>query len=414
MVPLIAIGFVVSAGFAAMGVDLVRASAMRQSLQLAADAAALAAATRLPSQADAEKAALAYVERNMPASEFREVLHPRDIEFGVWDDKAMAFVAGDDNSPARSAVRVTTRLSTANDNVFSTALAGVIGIDTIDVSASAIAGRGGAPCVLTLEPAGSKSMRIRSKAKLETYGCGVQINSTAKSALRVDGNAHIQSAGVCVGGKASVAGSSTVNPEAREMCPGQPDPFAGFIFPAYGGCTENEAEFEQQSAIIWPGVYCGGLEIADGSDITMQPGLYVMKNGPLVVSENSQVAGEGVTILLTGEDSYLDFEGSSMIDLSAPKDGDLQGMLMIQDPRYSNDHYWNGDSRTNLVGVVYLPTGALTADSSNNVTPYRACTVLITKDLGISNKSSISIDISDADCRDVLAGPYSSGVVLYR
>lgn len=414
IVPLVGVGFVVGSGFAAVGVDYVRSTAHRQSLQLAADAAALAAATRLPSQERATAAALLYVEKNMPAAEFGSVLAKRDIEFGVWDDKRMAFVPGGDGAAGGSAVRVTARLSVVNGNPVTTLLGGVIGVDYFEAAASAVAGRGGAPCVLTLDPMESTSMRVRSKASLEAHGCGVQVNSTAKNALRVDGNALIASAGNCVGGTVSVSGSSSLTPEPREMCPGQPDPFAGLVLPSYGSCTESDAEYAGDTAHLSPGVYCGGLKIEEGSDITFEPGLYVMKDGPLTVDSDSRLGGEGVTILLTGDDSYLDFDGGSEIDLSAPKSGDLQGMLMIQDPAYRHDHFWNGESTANLVGVVYLPTGALTADSSNQVTPYKACTVLITEDLQISNKSSISIDISGADCRDVLPGPYSSGVVLYR
>lgn len=221
MAPLIAFGVIVGISGAALSVDLVRGSALQQSLHMAADAAALAAAARLPDTSAATDVALAYVEKNMPAAQYGRVLDPADVEFGLWDPKTRAFTP---QSGTATAVRVTTRLSEQNENAVGTFFAGILGRRSIDVAASAIAGRGGAPCVIALDPAAKGSTTLKTNAAIEATGCGVQVNSTTNAALNISGSSSIDASDVCVGGTVSRANSATTTPEPREHCPGQADP----------------------------------------------------------------------------------------------------------------------------------------------------------------------------------------------
>ena len=53
-----------------------------------------------------------------------------------------------------------------------------------------------------------------------------------------------------------------------------------------------------------PGTYCLGLHIYD-SQVKLNPGTYIIKDGPLTIGHNSSVVGDGVTFVFTGEDSLL-------------------------------------------------------------------------------------------------------------
>lgn len=413
---MVAVGLVVTMGAGAIGVDLVQAHAMKQSLSLAADAAALAAAPRLPDGDAARQAALAYVERNMPSAEHGSVLVPSDVVLGNWDPQAKTFTPSTNQGQGTSAnsVKVTTRLASANGNAFSNSLAHVIGFDILDISVSAIAGRGRVPCVLTLNPSSSKSARIKSNGDVQTIDCGFQVNSTANHALQMDGNSTLSSSDICVGGTVQGAGSSNVSPQPREFCPGRPDPLAGTPMPSFGACNHHDKEFEATVQTISPGVYCGGLAIDDGSHITLSPGLYVIKDGELEVDGGSTLSGSGVTIVLTGDDASLNFDDDSTIGLSAPTSGATHGILFFQDKNFQNDHDWDGNSTTDLKGVIYLPSGKLTADSANQITPQDSCTVIIVWDLEVINFSSISVDFSSSSCRNSLPASYRRDVVLLQ
>ena len=406
MAPLIAFGVVVGISGAALSVDLVRGSALQQSLHMAADAAALAAAARLPDAAAATDVALAYVETNMPATQYGRVLDPADVEFGLWDPKTRTFTA---QAGTATAVRVTTRLSQQNENAVGTFFAGILGRGSIDVVASAIAGRSGAPCVIALDPAATEALALGYNSTLEAEACGVQVNSTSSRALLVANAATLEAADTCVGGSTTISGSAT--PEPREYCPGQADPLASMALPAFGTCDYNNKIYQAATMALSPGVYCGGLAIEQDSRITLSPGVYVIKDGPMKVLDTSSLEGSDVTFILIGKKTILNFNGDSSVNLSAPASGEFQGVLFFQDRAVSNKHNWNGRS-TNLVGVIYLPSSALTAHSNHLVTPYKSCTVMITKTLDLSSGAGISIDLSTPSCRQMLPSPYQRGVTL--
>ncbi len=408
--PMIAIGLVIAMGAGAVGIDLVKARALQQSLSLAADAAALAAAPRMPDTNAARQAALAYVEKNMPSAEFGTVLSPSDVEFGDWNAQAKTFTP----NATGQAVRITTRLASANGNAMATSLAAVIGINSLDIEASAVAGRTGIPCVLALHPSQSPAMLLDSNAKVEAVDCGVHVNSTAMGALRIDSNATLSAAEICIGGTAQMPGNGSAKPTPNEFCAGFTDPLAGMKPPAVGGCDFDEVEIEDSHTTLKPGVYCEGLEIDGTSKVTLSPGVYVIKDGPLSVLSNSALEGSGVTIYLTGSGSQLFFDSNSKISLEAPTSGPFEGVLIYQDPKYGGLHAWNGNSSATLQGVIYLPSGKLFSENENQITPKKSCTVLIVNEMEFNSNSGISIDLTDTVCRSALPAAYRRGVVLLQ
>ena len=64
----------------------------------------------------------------------------------------------------------------------------------------------------------------------------------------------------------------------------------------------------------------------------MAPGIYTIKDGPLLVNGTSTLTGENVGIYLKGEGSNLKFDSQTTISLTAPKDGPMVGLLIFDDP----------------------------------------------------------------------------------
>lgn len=79
-------------------------------------------------------------------------------------------------------------------------------------------------------------------------------------------------------------------------------------------------------------MYCKGLKITAGAQVTLANGVYIIKDGPLVVDKAAMLTGTQVGIYLTGPGSNLTFANDSTITLSAPKDGLLAGLLIFDDP----------------------------------------------------------------------------------
>lgn len=428
---MLALGLTAVLGAAALAADYARAITSRQLLASAADVAVLAAVTGLPDEAAARQIALNYVEKNLPSDKFGKALTAQDIEFGTWDAECGEFrplsgaggqsdgqnasscqFAASNFGAAPTAVRLTTRMSPANGNQLDTLFAWVFGRDSMEVSASAVAARGGPPCLLALNPTKQHALKIHGGADLQTIGCGIQVNSTAKEALDVTGGADLTTENICVGGTAKHKGGGS-GPEPNEYCPGMADPMAGLETPEVGPCDHNGASYKGSTVTLNPGVYCGGLDINKGSDITFSPGLYVIQDDPLMV-EKSSISGSEVTFFLTGNGAVFKFKNDSSIDLTAPTSGPMEGVLFFQDPASGGKHDWNGKATTSLRGVVYFPSGELESDSENAIAPEGSCLVLIADTIEFGGKGGVSIDITHSNCRNFLPSPYSRGIVLMQ
>ncbi len=141
------------------------------------------------------------------------------------------------------------------------------------------------------------------------------------------------------------------------------DPLAAMSIPTDTSCTFKSRKISAQTISIDPGVYCNGLTIEKGSNVTFKPGTYFIDNGRFKLNK-STATGEGVTIILADNNSLIEWKDST-IRLAAPKTGSLAG-IVITGIRYPANHVME-DSTVDLHGVVYLPKGAF--DWTNKGTP---------------------------------------------
>jgi Flp pilus assembly protein TadG len=122
---------------AGLAIDAAMVYRTKAALQIAADAAALAAARDVPAKAsNAATDAIAFAHLNLPPSSNGEVLMAADVELGNWDSDTGVFTVG--GSP-QNAARVTTRRAVANNNPHLTTFLRLIGLTHWDVSAVSVA-----------------------------------------------------------------------------------------------------------------------------------------------------------------------------------------------------------------------------------------------------------------------------------
>ena len=397
ILPMVGATLMLATAGAAVAVDMGRAYAYRDQLRLVADAAALAGAVNLPDVDAARKAVHRYAMINLP--EFQNLVRADDIEFGHWDPETR-IIKADHDTP--SALRVTARLSEENGNAISTLFAGLLRHDTLEVAASAVAGKRSSMCIQALEPEEADGLGIDVSAQIEAINCTVQVNSRHDYAFRIWLGSRILASGLCVTGGAYVSGWATVSPEPTLGCPPQPDPLAALKAPEVGACDHHDSVFEGHHGNLEPGVYCGGLAVRDDSNLTLAAGVYVIKDGPLSVLDTSKLRGEGITFFLTGEEGLIRFGDESSLTLAAPTEGDLAGILVFQDRTYGGHHVWDSNAPTELHGTIYLPEGQLLSQSSSAITPIASCNVLIVKRLHFKFKSGVSIDLGRAACQQYL------------
>ncbi|MGF1543754.1 MAG: hypothetical protein ACFB00_04510 [Parvularculaceae bacterium] len=157
-----------------------------------------------------------------------------------------------------------------------------------------------------------------------------------------------------------------------------------------GARTVGEAgldlEAERSHAVhetLNPGVYCGGLTVAPNAFVTLNPGVYVMKNGPLFVELGGRLEGDGVGFYLTGTDAVFLFSADSKISLGAPTTGPLAGLLFFEDRAapLGRRHAIFSDDARRLLGTFYLPRGELAVSTIFPVADQSDYTAIIAQKL---------------------------------
>ena len=120
-----------------LAIDVSNLMTARTQLQIAADSTAHAALLEreFKTEADAKVSALALLQRNMPSSQFGDLLTTNEIEFGLWDAVSETFtpVSGE-----KSAVRVQPKRMADSGNGVATFLLGLIGIDEWNLRVRAV------------------------------------------------------------------------------------------------------------------------------------------------------------------------------------------------------------------------------------------------------------------------------------
>ena len=195
-------------------------------------------------------------------------------------------------------------------------------------------------CVLTLNEDDNDTIELNNNSLLTGVDCAVYANSKASKAISVAGGGQLSAGLVCSAG----GGAGDVKPSLTRDCPVLPDPLAGRPAPSSSMCDETGLSYgvatgvssttskgigkliksdtageqsgkdkdrsnpppvgqARQSVVLKPGVYCGGLAIGSGFDVELEPGVYVIKDGPLFVDGDARLTGSHVGFYFTGEGS---------------------------------------------------------------------------------------------------------------
>ena len=142
------------------------------------------------------------------------------------------------------------------------------------------------------------------------------------------------------------------------------DPYSRLEIPSYRGCTRTRYRVDgKKTETISPGVYCGGIEVARGATLNLDPGTYILDWGNFTVSDNSAVNGTGVTLILTshtGSDyGAIDLRPGSSITVTAPARGAALGIpgvaIWADGKRPASGDTFDGGKNQNINGAIYLP-----------------------------------------------------------
>jgi hypothetical protein len=276
---------------------------------------------------------------------------------------------------------------------------------------------GSATCVLGLKSNGANAIHLKKNARLTASGCAVYANSANAQGLRVDDMATISAEAICVAGGFKVNSGSSTTPSPTTDCPPYRDPLEHRTPPPVGSCTHDDLVINNQTTTLEPGTYCGGLRIDGSSNVTFEPGIYVIRDGSFTVSGTATVTGEYAGFYFTGNGARLNLDSKTTVDLTAPKDGPLAGILFFEDRDIPAPvmHKISSDNARRLLGTIYAPVSNLLVDSKAPVAGESAFTAIVANSVTLDNGPNLILH-SDYDTTDVPLPEGLSGahVVLSR
>ena len=309
---------------------------------------------------------------------------------------------------------------------------------TISVQATAKISGNTKLCLLTLDGASEKALYLEQNSLITAQGCAIVSDSKNPKGLTADSNARLSASMICSSGGVANNGAF-LSPVPVTDCPPITDPLASQKRPTSGLCTGLEKATKiSKSRTVYGGTFCGGMEISGNAKVYFAPGIYIFNNGPLLVTNTATLTGQNVGLYFTGSAGGIRFDPNTTIDLTAPRDGTMAGLLFAEDrtllaalplplgpggalpplPLGSppmREYQISSNNAANLLGTFYLPNGRLIIDASKPVAAMSAYTVIVARQINVnsgpnlvlnSNYGSTDIPVPDG------VGPKTGNVSL--
>jgi len=229
----------------------------------------------------------------------------------------------------------------------------------VQVSAKAAKRMSDPVCILAVNDHAPTSVWAYGDAHISADGCSIQANSTSAQGLALQGTKSSISAKM-IGTTGNYTGSNWSPTPMTDVAPVS-DPYADLPVPEPEGCLDLGTKLQKMSATLDPGTYCGGMEVKAGATVTLNPGIYVMTDGPFKVNSGAQVRGEDVMIALVGKDSYIHLLSDAYVKLSSPSSGTYKNIQFMSDRDVSQSKFeeeWTtilSGATLEYDGIMYLP-----------------------------------------------------------
>ncbi|MGB7336172.1 MAG: pilus assembly protein TadG-related protein [Salaquimonas sp.] len=256
-------------------------------------------------------------------------------------------------------------------------------------------------CILGLDDTSEFTVNIGSKSSVTANGCSLFSNSKAKNGLNTDSNATITADTIQTAGGYS-GQDMNYSPFPITDALAILDPLADRAAPTVGACDYKDFSLtDDVTQTLKPGVYCNGLSIDSAAIAKLEPGEYIIKDGPLSVQGNASLIGEHVGFYFTGNTAVFDFGVSTQAVLTAPKTGNLSGILFYEDRNSMPNRVFTIRSKDaeKFEGTVYLPQGTLFIDKESRVGQLSNWTAIIVKrfEVGKGPQLMVNSDYANSD-----------------
>jgi len=267
---------------------------------------------------------------------------------------------------------------------------------TVPIQARSVAlGSGGKGCVIALDPTASGAVTTQGTANVALNGCSLYDNSGSTTAMTVGGSSTVSADSVnIVGGISNTTGITTQSGVATGQSP-IGDPYANASYPGFTGC--DQSNFTAKNAVtINPGVYCGGMKLNAGANVTLNAGIYYLDQGSLTVNGGATLTGTGVTLVFTSSSGHnyasAQINGGAVINLVAPSTGPTAGIVLFGDRNMTvgTSFKLNGGSTQVFGGAVYLPRGVV--EFAGGAASTNGCLQMVADTITFTGNANFSIN----------------------
>ncbi len=388
--PLLALAIVPLFGAVGAAVDYSRASSVRAAMQGALDATALTLSK------DSQVAQSVLLQS--AADKFKANLNRPDAQ-NIQVTAQMAAVSGG------------TSLTMSASATIKTEFVGLMGYSTLALSVnSAVATvSDGLGCVLSLAPTASSALKAQGTTSVDLTNCSLYDNSNNATALTAGGSTKVSALSVGVVGGISGADNIITTQGIRTGIAPLADPYADVAVPNFATC-DNQNFTAKSTMTIDPGVYCGGIGVNAGAELTLNPGIYYLDGGDLSVNGGATLQGNGVTLVFTKKNrnswANATINGNAIINLTPPISGPTAGIVVFADRNtpVGTTFKFDGGASQYLGGAIYIPTGDITFSGGAGTST--SCTQIIGFTVTFVGNSNLAIN-----CSSYKTKPFSSTVV---
>jgi Flp pilus assembly protein TadG len=249
-------------------------------------------------------------------------------------------------------------------------------------------------CVLALDPTASEAIKIQGSTQVSMPGCIIASNSNASDSAYRGGSAQVKAGCVLTVGETVGFGSGSALECGAPLEHQYPsfDPLEDVTPPAYTACQLIPGG---KSVTLSPGTYCN----RDWSgNITLNPGVYILRGINVKLGGNASLTGSGVTIFLM-EGAQFTANANNVINLSPPSSGTYAGITIFQEHGDTSPMTINGTSGSNVSGFIYAPDAPVTYTGNSDMTAAGNCIRVVGDTVEMNGNSAVK-----SDCTAELGG----------
>jgi hypothetical protein len=246
-------------------------------------------------------------------------------------------------------------------------------------------------CLLSLDRQASSAVKIQGSTQVKMDGCVIAANSHAADAVSRGGSAKLDAE--CVSTVGHTVGLSSLT----NLACGNPlesqyaslDPLAGVKPPAYTACKSMPGG---KTKSLTPGTFCNKTW---SGDITLAPGVYILRDGGIKLGGNGRLVGHGVTIFLM-EGATFDSNANEVIDLSPPTSATdpYAGITIYQEKANTAQLTINGGAGSLVTGFVYAPGGHVFYAGNSTMSGSGDCIRVVGNTVEMTGNSAVKADCS--------------------